>query len=138
MTDVLLLQTNNDGDVIYEDGDLKTEKGLQSAVYLSLFGGNRDDGGFDDKTKIWWANLQEADTDYQYRSETQALLNNQPLTSSLLLRLEDANLRDLNWLITSGYATTITSEASIPAVNRLQLDIVIDDIEFQFVEVVNG
>ena len=121
MTDVLLLQTNNDGDVVYEDGDLKTEKGLQTAAYLSLFGGNRDDGGFDDKTKMWWANLQEADTDYQYRSETQALLKDgAPLTSALLLRLEDASLRDLNWLITNGYATTITSEASIPAVNRLQ------------------
>ena len=138
MTDVLLLQTNNDGDVVYEDGDLKTEKGLQTAAYLSLFGGNKDDGGFDEKTKMWWANFQEADADYQYRSETQALLDSSPLTSALLLRLEDANLRDLNWLITSGYATTITSEASIPAVNRLQLDIVIDDIGLQFVEEING
>jgi phage gp46-like protein len=137
MSDILLIQTENDGDVIYGDGDLKTEKGLQTAAYLSLFGGNRDDAGFSDKTKMYWANYQESDVDYQYRSETQALLSDNTLTTALLLRLEDAVLRDLNWLINNKYAATITVEASIPAIDRLKLDIKIDNILLQFVEDIN-
>lgn len=135
--DVLLFQTDNDGDINVVDGIVEMSGGLDTSVYLSLFGGNEDDDGLNDAA-TWWANLDETETARQYRSETQNLLQSIPATSANLLRVEDAATRDLAWLITEKVASSVTVSASIPGVNRIKLTINIEAVgsesSFEYVE----
>lgn len=136
--DVLLCQTVDGGEINVEGGLVEMSGGLPSAAYLSLFGGNEDDGGGDDVSKTWWANLDEEDNDRQYRSETQNLLQSLPATSGNLLRIEDAVKRDLQWMIDVGAASTIEASASVPGLNRIRIIIDINahglESSFEFVE----
>ena len=97
--DVKLFQTDNEGDITVRDGVVEMGGGLETAAYLSLFGGNEDDDGLADNPKTWWGNLDEIDPAKQYRSETQNLLRGIPATSGNLRRIEDAASRDLAWFI---------------------------------------
>lgn len=135
MSDVYQFQTNDDGDVLHQNGDLIVDGGIRTAAYLSLFGGNIEDGGFDDTSNQFWANFNEIDNAKKYRSETQHIIETEPLTSNTLLRIEDAALRDLQWLIDDGIVQTIEVSASIPAVDRLKLDINCDGLLIEFVEI---
>ncbi len=112
--------------------------GLETAAYLSLFGGNEDDDGLQDNTATWWANLDEVDPVRQYRSETQNLLQAIPATTGNLRRIEDAAKRDLAWFIDNNVASSVDVVASIPAINRVKLTINIEAVgiesSFEFVE----
>ena len=136
--DVLLFQTPDDGDILVEGGIVAMSSGLETAAYVSLFGGNEDDDGRPDNRATWWGNLGETDPARQYRSETQNLLQAIPATSGNLRRVEDAARRDLNWMITEGAASSIAVVASIPALNRVRFDILIaaegEEASFAFIE----
>lgn len=136
--DVKLFQTDNDGDIAVRDGVVEMGGGLETAAYLSLFGGNEDDDGLADNPKTWWGNLDEIDPAKQYRSETQNLLRGMPATSGNLRRIEDAASRDLSWFVSERAASSVTVSASMPGVNRIKItvDIEADGIEsrFEFVE----
>jgi len=138
MSDVYLFQTPNDGDIEFKDGDITIDSGIRTAAYLSLFGGNNNDGGFDDTTFTWWANYSETDNDLKYRSETQYLLDTEPLTSNLLRRIEDAAERDLKWFFRDDIFQSIKVYASSQTINRLELTVLLDDLELIFVEEING
>jgi len=125
--DVLLYQTNDDGEVNITNGIVKMSGGLETAAYLSLFGGNED-------AKTWWGNLSETEDASKYISETQHLLQALPITSGNLLRVEDAAKRDLAWFKEEGVATEISVSASILGLNMIQLEIKIDQESFKFVE----
>lgn len=138
MADVWLQQTLNDGDITVENGVVALSAGLETAVYLSLFGGNEDDDGRPDNPRNWWGNLSETDLSRQYRSETQFLLQGLPATTGNLRRLEDAAVRDLAWLLTEQVASSVQVSAGIPAINRVRLLVVIEaqgeESRFAFVE----
>ena len=139
MTDVVLIQTLNDGDVIYQDGDLEMDGGIRTASYISIFGGNKKDPSLSDQTHSWWANLSEIDAAFMHRSETQYIIDNFPLIPANLLLIQDAALKDLQWFIDENIITSIEAIASIPSVNTLQLDITLDDLNLIFVEqITNG
>jgi phage gp46-like protein len=122
MTDVRLYQTVDDGEIESVNGQLTVDDGLESAVYLSLFGGNDDDSGLaGDDPKQWWANLDENDPARQYRSETQNLLRAIAATPGNLRRIEDAVERDLAWLTETKAAKSIAITATIPGINRVKL-----------------
>jgi phage gp46-like protein len=124
MTDVLLRQTNDGGDIAAENGLVALSDGYESAAYLSLFGGNIDDAGDDGSRRAqWWGNLDEGDAARLYRSETQWLLRALPAVPSNLKRLEQAAGRDLAWFVSSGLATSVAVSASIPAVHRVRLTV---------------
>jgi phage gp46-like protein len=123
MTDVLLHQTNDGGDLVIENGLVLLTDGLESAVYLSLFGGNEDDPAQSDATHQWWGNLTETEPARTYRSETQYLLKSLPLIPANLRRVEQAAKRDLQWMLDAALATSIDVTASIPALNRMQIDV---------------
>jgi phage gp46-like protein len=126
MTDVLLGQTDDGGDIRAEAGLLLMSDGLEGAAYLSLFGGNEDDAGDAASSREqWWGNLDEVEPTRTYRSETQHLLQSLPAVPSNLRRVEQAAARDLAWMLTSGVAKSINVSASIPAVNRVRLEITI-------------
>jgi len=126
VTDVLLRQTDDGGDLVCENGLVLLTEGLETAVYLSLFGGNEDDPGQGDLTHQFWGNLLETDPARAYRSETQYLLKSLPLIPANLRRVEQAAQRDLQWLLDTGNATSIEVTASIPALNRMQIDVAIE------------
>lgn len=135
MTDVRLFQTDDGGDISYVNGNPTLADGLETAVFLSLFGGNEQDSGIDaDDPLQWWGNRIELDATKKYRSETQYLLRSLPATSSNLRLIEDANGRDLSWLKTDNIADSISVAATFPTVGRLQIiiDIAIGNNIFSY------
>jgi phage gp46-like protein len=124
--DVRLYQTNDGGEIDVVAGQVVMDDELTTAVYLSLFGGNDDDGGADgDKPREWWGNKLAADEAEKLRSETQSLLAKIPVTSGNLRRFQDAAQRDLAWMVTAAVATAVAVRVVITAVNRLRFDIAI-------------
>jgi phage gp46-like protein len=127
MTDVLLRQTDDDGDIEFVNGQAVMSNGLETAAYLSLFGGNDDDSGGDDTKHLqYWGNLSERDPAKQYRSETQYLLRSIPLVPSNLRRIQDAANRDLAWMTSTGLASAVLVAVSMPALNTVKLDVSIE------------
>ena len=136
--DVLLFQTDDDGEITVEGGVVEMSGGLETAAYLSLFGGNEDDTGADGDPANWWANLDEIDPADRYRSETQNLLQAIPATTGNLRRIEDAAGRDLAWFIEKKVASSVTVVVTMPGVNRIKYSIAIEanggESSFEFVE----
>lgn len=130
MTDVLLFQTNDNGEIEIEGGQVTMTDSLETAVYLSLFGGNIEDDGSQDNPLTWWGNLVENEPANRYRSETQYLLGTVPAVSANLKRIEDAATRDLQWL----EAGTLEVSASLTGLNRVKIDVTIDDTPFSYSE----
>jgi phage gp46-like protein len=133
MTDVLLYQTTDDGEIDFSLADLVMTDGLETAVYLALFGGNDDDPGQADLARSWWGNAGEPLAS-QYRSETQYLLRSFPLTSATLPAVEDAARRDLAFLVSEKIAQSVSVLARIPGLNRLSLTVTVDGVDLTFVE----
>lgn len=136
--DVALFQTNDDGNITVTNGVVEMSGGLETAAYLSLFGGNEDDDGRDDNPNDWWGNLDEGELDRQYHSETQNLLQSIPATTNNLLRIEDAANRDLSWFVDGKIASSITVSVTMPGLNRVSISIKIEangvESSFNFVE----
>lgn len=123
--DVRLYQKDgNGGEIDFVAGQATLGDGLETAVYLSLFGGNEDDSGLDaDKPRQWWANTEEPDATKRYRSETQYLLLTLPLIPVNLRRFEAAAMLDLAWMTESGLASFVSVTATMPALNTVRLQV---------------
>lgn len=134
MTDVLLFQTDDDGDIEIIGGLVTLTNTPETMAYLCLFGGNEQDDGRENNPATWWGNVEEPDPQRRYISETQHLLRSLPAVPFNLLRLEDAARRDLAVFIDSGLAKVVEVSASIPGLNRVRLVINIDDVELQFAQ----
>lgn len=119
--DVLLYQTNDDGEITVEGGVVAMAGGLETAAYLSLFGGNEQDSGRADDPLTWWGNIDEGRPERRYRSETQHLLRAIPAIPANLRRIEQAAERDLAWLVSVNAATAVSATASMPGRNRVRL-----------------
>jgi phage gp46-like protein len=125
MTDVLLRQTDDGGEITVDNGLALMSDGLETAAYLSLFGGNDDDAGdAASERRQWWGNLDETERASRYRSETQYLLaSGLPAVPANLRRFEQAAGRDLAWLVETGTARSVAVSASIPALNRVHFEV---------------
>jgi phage gp46-like protein len=124
--DVLLVQTNDDGDITVTNGVVEMTGSFETASYLSLFGGNEDYNGVSDNNLTYWGDFLEVDPDFKYVSKTQNLLQALPAISANLLRIEEAAKSDLNWFLTKNVASTVTVVASIPALNRITITVTIE------------
>lgn len=120
MSDVLLFQTVDDGEVEVMNGVVTLTDLPGSAAYISLFGGNQDGAA-------WWA-------DPGITSRTQQLLDELPPTSGNLLRLADAVKTDLTWMTADPYGWTVETSAFIPALNRVTLVADINGTAYQFTQ----
>ena len=133
MTDVRLFHTADGGNIEFAGddalvGDVKLDTGLETAVYLSWFGGNERDAGIVDDDDdpdhqhryIWWGNIGEPEERHMV-SETQHLLRALPATSNNLLRIEGAMLRDIEWGLDDGTFTDATVTASLIGKDRIRL-----------------
>lgn len=123
--DVKLFQTNDDGDMEIVGGVATMGGGLDTAVYLSLFGGNFDDDG-SQETPQWWGGIDEV---FGYRSETQFLLHSLVAIPANLQLLSDAIKRDLSWLILSKAATGLSVAVGMPAAKRIDIAVTINGDE---------
>lgn len=122
--DVRMFHTELGGEITIEAGVVEFHDGLETAVYLSLFGGEElDSGRPDSASKQWWGNLVEDEPSSTYRSETQALLSTLPITTDSARRIEAAASRDLSWLVSDGYAQSVSASVTLPARNRIDLSI---------------
>ena len=121
MADVLLEQTPDGGEITIEGGQLEMTDGLETAAFLSCFGGNERDSGLAATDAIqWWGNLGETDDTNKLRSRLQYALNTLPLTPSNLTLFEDAANADLAWL-TDSIADSVSVEALMPAKNVVNI-----------------
>jgi len=136
--DIFLFQTNNDGEINVENGIAEMSSGLDTAAYLSLFGGNEDCSGRVNCPFSWWGNFDEIDKAKKYISETQYLLKILPAITVNLRRLEEAATRDLEWFIDNKIASSIIVIVTIPAINTIKFNITIKangiESSFEFVE----
>ena len=117
--DVLLRQSINDGDICLEDGVVVLDGGLETSAYLSLFGGN-------DEEVPWWGNVLETDPVRQLTSRTQRLLAGLSTVPPHLLRLRDAAVSDLAWMLTAGVASSVEVDVALPTLRRVQFTIEIN------------
>lgn len=137
ISDVLLFHTPDGGEISFVGGEPVMSDGLETSTYLSLFGGNEDDGGLDATARLqWWGNFGERDAASMYRSETQYLLRSLPAIPANLRRVEDGATRDLAWM-TDEFASRIEVSASMPRLNTLALAVAIEvdtgtKYQFQF------
>lgn len=122
MNDVVLRQTNDDGDIWVTDGVVLLDGGLQTSAYLCLFGGNFKDDGSQDSTQGWWGNALETDPAFEYVSRTQNLLQGIPATSGNLLRLRRAAQDDLSLLV-PGTASSVEVLVDLIAPKRVRFTI---------------
>lgn len=136
--DVILYQALDDGDITVEGGIVSMDGGLQTAAYLSLFGGNEQDDGRENSPLAWWGNTVGSNPNERQTSRTQHLLRSIAPTSRNLLRIQDAAEKDLEWLVEVGAASTVSVFASLPALNRVKLAVRIEaqgvESAFEFVE----
>lgn len=123
MTDVLLRHTADGGSITITGGLCQLSEGLETASYLSMFGGNEQDAGDADTTLQWWGNIEETEAARTYRGETQNLIKSLPAVPANLLRIEQAAERDHAWMIEAGIATAVKVTARIPALNRVAVDV---------------
>ena len=125
MSDVLLFQTIDDGNITVEAGIVELSPGLETAAYLSMFGGDE-----------WWGNISEQETARQYTSKTEELIDRLNPSSANLQRIEEGVLLDLAWFIEEKVATSVTAEATVPELNKLNLSVTItaegDETDLQF------
>lgn len=131
MTDVLMHQTPDGGEIDITDGVVALSPGLESMAYLCLFGGNEDDDGSDGNPLQWWGNFDETDAARVQRSETQHLLKSIPATSGNLQRIQKAAERDLQVFIDENIATSVDVSVNITALNTVSIVIDISAIDGQ-------
>src|SRR5690349_9962902 len=126
MSDIALHQLDDGGEMDIVNGAPVMDDGIATAVYLSLFGGNEDDSGLEaDAASQWWGNVDEPNGARRYRSEVQFLLHALPAVPANLRRVEDAALRDLNWMVDE-LGATLAARATIPALDTIRLQVAVE------------
>ena len=90
MTDLKLHHTLDGAEINVVNGLAEMDDGLGTAFYLSLVGGNEDGTEF-------WGNAIEQDTRSRLFGRTQQLLQALPVTTSNLVKIQNAVKQDLAW-----------------------------------------
>lgn len=115
MTDLLIYESGNGGELLLRGNDLAGVNGYENAGYLAQFGGAE-----------WWGNYM---TDQPYNSQTEIALQTNALSSAGRLAIEQAIKADLEFLKDIS-GTTATVQTSIAGVNRLDSLININGKQF--------
>jgi phage gp46-like protein len=107
--DLLLMETEDGGEVQIENDLFVCDRSFNTAVYLSLFGGNKDDNGKVKNNKTWWGNTLPGIAEHEkFVSRFQAVISGLPMTTKNIQEAEaEANL-DLKWIADEGIAEKIT------------------------------
>jgi phage gp46-like protein len=106
--DLLLLDSSDGGDIAVENGLFAADGRFATAVYLSLFGGNKDDPGKVASKNEWWGNKTGGITENEkLRSRFQHIIAGLPMSVKNIKEAEKAAVMDLEWLIKEGIADAI-------------------------------
>lgn len=125
--DLLLCETGNGGDFIFENKDLKLTDGFSNQVYLGWFGGNvgglerdREETPQSEQRSDWFGNeiFFEADLDFYFNSELETLLNKSALNSAQRILIEETAKLDLGFMVDFG---EVSVEAEIQDLDRIQI-----------------
>lgn len=118
MPDVYLFQTVDDGDINISNGIIELNESPSSAAYISLFGGNMNGSS-------WWG-------DADLKSETQKFIQSYPPSSGNLLKIEEAILSDLRWMMLPPYSWTVSASASMSTASRVNIVVTINGTVYQY------
>ena len=124
--DVLLTDTEEGGEISIVNGLVMCDRSFTTALYLSLFGGNEEDGGKVDNNKTWWGNrLEGTEDDEKIVSRFQSLIRTLPLTTKNIVLAQEAVLQDLEWMKSESIADEITCNIKSKDNSRIELTVVI-------------
>ena len=126
------------GNINVEGGITEMTGGFETAIYLSLFGGNEDDSGSVNNPLQWWGNWGENDPNKKYQSQTQHLLRALPISSANLLKIEKAVANDLQWFLDLSIIDQLNIVVTIPKANTVLIHITGEaegqELDFNFTE----
>jgi phage gp46-like protein len=105
-----------------ENGLVMSDKGFNTSVLISLFGGNVEDSGKVENRSGWWGNYTAQNTE-KIQSRFQAVTNGNPLTVANAKEAINAAKLDLDWIVSNGIADEIAINGKIAGVKRLELEI---------------
>ena len=126
--DLLLCETGNGGDFIFETNDLKLTEGFANQPYLAWFGGNiggeerdREDAPQSEQRTDWFGNslLFESDLEFYFNSELETLLSKSALNSSQVILIEQTAKHDLDFM--KGFGE-VSIEAEIQDLDRIKIN----------------
>ena len=120
---MLLIDTPDGGDLIIENGLIKSDPQFSTAVYLSLFGGNIDDPGKTNTKRSWWGNLFALTESEKIRSRFQFIINGLPMTVKNIREAEVAAGLDLDWMIKEEIADEINIQGRSINQNTFELEV---------------
>jgi len=122
--DLLLRDTPDGGDIVIFDGLISSDRALDTAVYLSLFGGNQEDNGKVKNRKTWWGNtLRGVSESQKLVSRFQAIIFGLPMTTKNIMSAEEAAKLDLQWMIDEKLADEILADGRAVSNSRFHLKI---------------
>jgi len=122
--DLLLYETLDGGDVSVENGLFVSDRQFNSAVYLSLFGGNKTDNGKTNSKNQFWGNYLNGVTDSEkLRSRFQFIITGLPMSVKNIREAEQAAAIDLQWFIDEKIADEIFINGRATGKNRFNLKV---------------
>jgi phage gp46-like protein len=122
--DLLLEETLDGGDIRIENDLFVSDRSFNTSVYLSLFGGNKDDTGKIKNNKTWWGNILEGTAENEKLvSRFQAIIFGLPMTTKNIQDAETAATLDLNWLVKEGAADKIIATGRATGRNKFALTV---------------
>jgi len=121
--DVFLIQTPDGFDINVDGGIVEMTTGFETAVLLSLLGGNQEDNGtLSTLKKEWWGNkLENNNPERKMTSRFQNLIYGLPSKPGNLKKLEEAGKQDLQWFITEKIADTVNFVLTLIEKNKLNV-----------------
>ena len=103
---------------------MATDAGIATAINISLFGANIDG-------TAWWGN--ELDDNVTNNLINEFLqLQGKTLISANLPVFQESIKKNLAWITADSIASGYTVECSITDINTLQINIVIEDLDFKY------
>lgn len=122
MTDILIYESGNGGEISLKNGDIETTDGLLNMPYLSHFGGNieastegNEEAG--EERFDYWGNTF-LDSKSQMNSDLERELNNVSISSKGRAVLEETAKKDIEFLAGLG---EIESVVSIVGSNKISI-----------------
>lgn len=134
MTDILIYESGNGGEISIKNGDIETTDSLVNQFYLAHFGGNIEaittgEEVEGEERNDWWGNFF-LDKKNQMNSLLEKTLNEVPLNSSGRTILERNSIKDIEFLNSLG---TITSEVVLTGNNKLIITDKINQTKVDFI-----
>ena len=120
----LHVNKDNEADITVSNGLVATDTGIATAINISLFGANIDN-------TAWWGN--ELDDNVTNNLTNEFLqLQGKTLISANLPVFQETIKKNLAWITADSIASGYTVECSITDINTLQINIVIEDLDFKY------